>query len=176
MKIKDACGKRDIINIGTYKFRNVKLRKAGLTGDARLRFMGCAVMNNIVTSYLIDILPDSSPEDLSLRRTYIVSGEPCFWKARKILSNANVVLPLAPSLVIDIFHSVVGAIYQDCGRNVNICKEWLCFMLDAIDSTCCSSDLSLCVPYESSFSMRLYHHRRGLGHVFLKGQDISSMK
>ena len=90
----------------------------------RLEFLGDAVLGFITARYLVKTFPDAEEGELTKRKSLIVSGEILTERARELELGEHLILGYGekraggdnnPSILEDIFESLVGAIYLDGG-------------------------------------------------------------
>lgn len=90
----------------------------------RLEFLGDAVVELIVTEYLVQRYPEYQEGDLSILRAYIVNSSALFEISKKLDLSSNILLGksefngvdnIKKAIVADIFEAVVAAIYLDGG-------------------------------------------------------------
>lgn len=112
----------------------------------RFEFLGDAVVELIVTEYLIQKYPDYQEGDLSILRAYIVNAAALFEISKKIDLSSNILLgksefsganSIKKAIVADIFEAVVAAVYLDGGYEkvksivLNLLEE---FIINAVQS------------------------------------------
>ncbi len=90
----------------------------------RLEFLGDAVVELVVTEYLIKTYPEYQEGDLSILRAYIVNSSTLYEISKKFDLSNNILLGksefygtnnLKKAIVADIFEAVIAAIYLDGG-------------------------------------------------------------
>ncbi len=140
-KHKDKIEKLE--NILGYKFKDKSLLLTAITHSSYvsqekdkknikdyevLEFLGDSVISLIVSEILIKEFPDAKEGQLSKIRSAVVSEAFLSILARKIKLNEFVLLSKGeiaqkgmerPSLLCDVFESVFGAIYMDCGYYID---------------------------------------------------------
>lgn len=112
----------------------------------RLEFLGDAVVELIVTEYLMQQYPEYQEGDLSILRAYIVNSSALFEISKKIDLSSNILLGksefngidnIKKAIVADIFEAVMAAVYIDGGYNkvksivLNLLEE---FIIKAVKS------------------------------------------
>ena len=110
----------------------------------RLEFLGDAVVELIITEYLVKKYPDFQEGDLSILRAYIVNAQALYEVAKKIDLNSNILLGksefngvdnIKKAIVADIFEAVMAAVYLDGGYEkvksivLNLLEE---FIIEAV--------------------------------------------
>ena len=132
-----------------YSFNNKELITRAITHSSyahdnnldynyeRLEFLGDAVVELIITEYLVKQYPDYQEGDLSILRAYIVNSSTLFDISKKIELNANILLGksefngidnIKKAIVADIFEAVMAAVYLDGGYEK--VKTILLFLLE----------------------------------------------
>ncbi len=90
----------------------------------RLEFLGDAVVELIITEYLVKKYPEYQEGDLSILRAYIVNSSTLFDISKKIDLSNNILLGksefngidnIKKAIVADIFEAVIAAVYLDGG-------------------------------------------------------------
>ncbi len=90
----------------------------------RLEFLGDAVVELVITEYLVKKYPDFQEGDLSILRAYIVNSSTLFEISKKIDLSSNILLGksefngvdnIKKAIVADIFESAMAAVYLDGG-------------------------------------------------------------
>lgn len=121
-----------------YKFSNIDLLKNALThtsyaneknmpkdcSNEKLEFLGDAVLDLIISTYLFKKYPDLNEGQLSKFRANVVCEEAFSLMSKKLSLGDSLLLGkgeilnggmLRNSILADLFEAVVGAIYIDCG-------------------------------------------------------------
>jgi len=126
-------------DVGTYAFRERTLLESALahpssnpnkSGFQRLEFMGDSVLNLVITDALMEMFPNEPEGALSKRRAVLVSRETCncvgtnLGLHNRIKVGVNVDMANS-SIVADAVEAVIGALYIDCGKDMNVCREWI---------------------------------------------------
>ena len=133
--------------VGTYAFRDAALldgalcHPSGITqtnrthitggyGFQRLEFMGDSVLNLVITDMLMEAFPTESEGALSKRRAVLVSRESCntigtYLQLNSLIHVGTNVDMFNSSIVADAVEAVIGAIYIDSGKNMQVCREWI---------------------------------------------------
>ena len=90
----------------------------------RLEFLGDAVVELVITEYLVKKYPEFQEGDLSILRAYIVKSSALFEISKKIDLSSNILLGksefngvdnIKKAIVADIFEAVMAAVYLDGG-------------------------------------------------------------
>lgn len=110
----------------------------------RLEFLGDAVVELIITEYLVKQYPAFQEGDLSILRAYIVNASTLFDISSKIDLSSNILLGksefnglnnIKKAIVADIFEAVMAAVYLDGGYEkakaivIDLLKE---FIIEAV--------------------------------------------
>lgn len=106
----------------------------------RLEFLGDAVVELIITEYLVKQYPTFQEGDLSILRAYIVNASTLFDISSKIDLSSNILLGksefnglnnIKKAIVADIFEAVMAAVYLDGGYEkaktivIDLLKEFI---------------------------------------------------
>ena len=112
----------------------------------RLEFLGDAVVELVITEYLVKKYPEFQEGDLSILRAYIVNSSALFEISKKIDLSSNILLGksefngvdnIKKAIVADIFEAVMAAVYLDGGYEkvksivLNLLEE---FIIEAVQS------------------------------------------
>ncbi len=106
----------------------------------RLEFLGDAVVELVITEYLVKQYPSFQEGDLSILRAYIVNASTLFEISKKLDLSNNILLGksefngidnLKKAIVADIFEAVMAAVYLDGGYD-NVKKIVLNLLEDFI--------------------------------------------
>ncbi len=121
-----------------YQFHNKRLLLEALTHSSyaydnnldynyeRLEFLGDAVLELIITEYLVEKYPDFQEGDLSILRAYIVNAKALSEASKQINLGDNILLGksefsssnnMKNAIVADIFEALIAAVYLDSGYN-----------------------------------------------------------
>ena len=116
-----------------YEFRDTNLLVAALThasgaqhrlaSNERLEFLGDAILGFIVCETLFRLFPDSLEGDLTRIKSVVVSRETCGRISEQLRLTDFLIVgkglalnrPVPPSVLSDLFESVVAAVYLDGG-------------------------------------------------------------
>lgn len=110
----------------------------------RLEFLGDAVVELVITEYLVKKYPAFQEGDLSILRAYIVNASTLFDISKKIDLSSNILLGksefngtnnIKKAIVADIFEAIMAAVYLDDGYEkvkeivLSLLKD---FIIDAV--------------------------------------------
>lgn len=110
-----------------------------------LEFLGDSILDFVVAKRLMQINPDAHEGALTRLRASIVSREPLAEEIRKlglekyliVGKGENVAYISSQSKIMsDIFESIIGAIYLDCGKMEEAEKFVLCKLADLFNGKC----------------------------------------
>jgi ribonuclease-3 len=120
-------------NVINYRFRNLKLLRAALThssgadtrlaSNERLEFLGDAILGLVVCEQLYELFPEYQEGDLTKIKSAVVSRRACTRISRDLNlgdflflgKGMNLHASVPPSLLADVFESLVAAVYLDGG-------------------------------------------------------------
>ena len=112
----------------------------------RLESLGDAVVELVITEYLLKKYPDFQEGDLSILRAYIVNSSALFEISKKINLSSNILLGksefngvdnIKKAIVADIFEAIMAAVYLDGGYDkvksivLNLLED---FIIEAVQS------------------------------------------
>lgn len=118
-----------------YRFRDRNLLESALThasgadhrlaSNERMEFLGDAILGAIVCEQLYELFPDFLEGDLTKLKSVVVSRQTCAMLSKQldlqqflILGKGMTTTPhVPPSVMADVFESLVAAIYLDGGRD-----------------------------------------------------------
>lgn len=126
--------------IGGYSFKNIASVKDGFYHPSmkkensqyeRFEYLGDSILNCVIAEELFDRFPNEDQGSLTKRRANLVSMEAC--KKISILLNLDSVINVSgisknlddTTVLSDFIEVVIGAIYLDCGRDMNIVRKFI---------------------------------------------------
>tara|TARA_B000000475_G_C16001905_1_gene449242 strand:- start:1454 stop:2344 length:891 start_codon:yes stop_codon:yes gene_type:complete len=105
----------------------------------RLEFLGDAILDMVVTSYLYERFPDQNEGFLSKLRTKIVNGKMLGFLSNKIGFNKFAIISKQVEesngrnnykIMEDIFEAFIGALFLDTNNNYEIVNNWIIYILE----------------------------------------------